>query len=207
VFDDYPNSESAPLAVLEIGEVQNSLKNYNAAIDIYNKASSTLKDSPRLPEILFMKGITFLNLNDVQKAYDTFSEVVVYHKQNLFADKAKFEMGLIDIAAGRFETADTQFLEISEKRIDDLGAKAQYYYGLSLFEQNKISESISALVRVRTVFSNYDEWLSKSYMLMGDCYVKLGDNRQAIEMYRTVVAKHKGDTLGEEARKKIRELE
>jgi len=26
-------------------------------------------------------------------------------------------------------------------------------------------------------------------------------------MYRTVVAKHKGDTLGEEARKKIRELE
>lgn len=207
VFDDYPNSESAPLAVLEIGEIQNSLKNYNASIEIYSRASSTLKDSPRLPEILFMKGMTFLNLNEVQKAYDTFSEVVFYHKANLFADKAKFEMGLIDIAAGRFETADTQFLEISEKRIDDLGAKAQYYYGLSLFEQNKISESISALVRVRTVFSNYDEWLSKSYMLMGDCYVKLGDNRQAIEMYRTVVAKHKSDTLGEEARKKIRELE
>jgi predicted negative regulator of RcsB-dependent stress response len=60
---------------------------------------------------------------------------------------------------------------------------------------------------VRTVYSNYDEWMSKSYMLMGDSYAKLGDNRQAIEMYRNVVAKHKSDKLGEEARKKIRELE
>ena len=42
---------------------------------------------------------------------------------------------------------------------------------------------------------------------MGDCYVKLNDKRKAEEMYRVVVTKHKGDELGDEARKKIRGLE
>jgi TolA-binding protein len=207
VFEDYPRSESAALAVLEIGEIQNSLENYNASIEIFNKAQTSLKDSPRLPEILFLKGTTYLKLDDVQKAYDTFSELAFYHRETLFADKAKFEMGLIDLFAGRYETADGHFMEIAEKRFDDLGGKAQYHYGLSLYQQERFTEAISALVRIRTVFPGYDEWLTKSYLLLGDCYVELGDKRQAIEMYRVVVTKHKGDQFGEEARKKIRDLE
>jgi TolA-binding protein len=115
-------------------------------------------------------------------------------------------MGLIDLATQRYDTANKHFLEVAEKRADDLGAKSQYYYGLSLYDQNKITEAISALVRVRTVYSLYDEWLSRSYLLLGDCYVKLNDNRKADEMYRVVVAKHKGDALGEEARQKISKL-
>ena len=79
-------------------------------------------------------------------------------------------------------------------------------YGLSLFDQAKYSESISALVRVRTVYSQYEPWLSRSYLLLGDCYVKLNDTRQAEEMYRVVVTKHKGNELGEEARQKISKL-
>ena len=56
------------------------------------------------------------------------------------------------------------------------------------------------------MYSIYDEWLSKSYLLLGDCYVKLDDKRQAEEMYRAVIARHKADELGEEARQKISKL-
>jgi TolA-binding protein len=130
----------------------------------------------------------------------------MYHRENIFADRAKFEMGVFDMATGRYEIADKNFLEVAEKRTDDLGARSQYYYGLSLFDQGKYSESISALVRVRTVYSQYEPWLSRSYLLLGDCYVKLNDKRQAEEMYRIVVTKHKGNELGEEARQKINKL-
>jgi predicted negative regulator of RcsB-dependent stress response len=61
-------------------------------------------------------------------------------------------------------------------------------------------------VRVITVYSQYEPWISKSYLLLGDCYVELNDKRQAEEMYRVVVAKHKSDELGEEARLKINKL-
>ena len=84
---------------------------------------------------------------------------------------------------------------------------SQYYYGLSLFDQQNYNDAISAFVRVRTVFSLYDEWLTKSYMALGDCYVKLDDKRKAEEIYRVVISKHKNDRYGKEARDKLRELQ
>jgi TolA-binding protein len=180
--------------------------NYEASIAVLEQASTKLKDSPRLPEVLYLKGMAYIKVEDVQKAYGTFEELALYHRETIFADRANFEMGLIDMAAGRYIVADGHFLEVAEKRTDDLGARSQYYFGLSLFEQTRYSESISALVRVRTVFSQYEPWLSKAYLLLGDCYVKLKDKRQAEEMYRVVVTKHKGNELGEEARQKISKL-
>ena len=206
VFESYPGSESAAVSVIELGKMYEANGNFQASIDVLEQASTKLKDSPRLPEVLFIKGTAYIKIDDVQKAYGTFEELAMYHRETFFADQAKFEMGLIDMATGRYDVADKHFLDVAEKRTDDLGAKSQYYYGLSLFDQGKYSEAISALVRVRTVYSQYEPWLSRSYILLGDCYVKLNDKRQAEEMYRVVVTKHKGNELGEEARQKINKL-
>ena len=206
VFESYPGSESAAVSVIELGKMYEANGNYQASIEVLEQASTKLKDSPRLPEVLFIKGTAYIKMDNVQKAYGTFEELAMYHRETIFADQAKFEMGLIDMATGRYDIADKHFLDVAEKRTDDLGARSQYYYGLSLFDQGKYSESISALVRVRTVYSQYEPWLSRSYLLLGDCYVKLNDIRQAEEMYRVVVTKHKGNELGEEARQKISKL-
>jgi tetratricopeptide (TPR) repeat protein len=205
-FQKYSNSEIAASSVLEMGTIYNSLENYVAALSTYNQAIEKLKGSPGMPEILYMKGLTYIKTDSLQQAYEVFSDVSYYYRETIFADKSKFESGLIDLAAGRYDNSDSNFLELAEKRNDELGAEAQYYYGLSLYEQGKYTEAISALVRVRTVFSMYDEWLTKSYMTLGDCYVKLGDNRKAEEMYLRVISDHKNDSYGKEARKKVRAL-
>jgi tetratricopeptide (TPR) repeat protein len=206
VFQKYPASEISGSAVLEMGTIHNSLENYESAIATYNEAISKIKGSSAIPEILYMKGVTYINADSLQQAYEVFTDISYYYRESIFADKSKFEMGMIDLAARRYENTDKYFLEISENRNDDFGAKAQYYYGQSLYEQGNITESISALVRVRTVFSNYDEWLTKSYILLGDCYVELNDKRKAEEMYRTVISKHRNDIYGQEAREKLRNL-
>jgi TolA-binding protein len=206
VFESFPGSESAAVSVIELGKMYELNGNYQAAVDVLEQATVKLKDSPRLPEVLFLKGTAYIKLDNLQKAYGTFEELAMYHRETIFADRARFEMGLLDMATGRYDIADQNFLAVAEKRTDDLGARSQFYYGLSLFEQGKYSESISALVRVRTVYSQYEPWLSRSYLLLGDCYVKLNDNRQAEEMYRVVVQKHRGNELGEEARQKINKL-
>ena len=206
IFEEYPESEQAAVSVIELGKMYELNGNYQASIKVLEQASIKLKDSPRLPEVLYLKAMAYIKADDVQKAYGTFEELALYHRENVFADRAKFEMGIIDMAAGRYPEADRNFLDVAEKRTDDIGARSQFYYGLSLFEQTRYSESISALVRVRTVYSQYEPWLSRSYLLLGDCYVKLNDKRQAEEMYRVVVTKHKGNELGEEARQKINKL-
>jgi len=207
VFRNYKGSDLAATSVLEIGNILRSEKKYDDAIKIYDEGITALTKSPKIPELLFDKGQTFLEMNKFQEAYSVFDEIAMYYPESIFADKSKFEIALIEIAAGRYSEADNYLSSLAEKRTDDIGAKAQYYYGLSLFDQAKYDDAITALVRVRTFFSRYDEWLTKSYLLLGDCYVKLNDKRNAAEMYRAVLAKHSGTIYGDEALQKLRKVQ
>ena len=73
--------------------------------------------------------------------------------------------------------------------------------------QEKYEEAVTALERVRLVFSAYDEWLTKSYLKLGECYTKLEQFDKAKEMYRAVLSKHRGNVFGQEAQNKLRELQ
>ncbi len=207
VLTNYKNSDLAASSVIEIGNIFRANKKYDEAIKIYDRGVNDLKKSPKVPELLFNKGQTYLEMKDFQNAYSVFDEVAMYYPETIFADKSKFELALIEMASGRYSNADAYLSALSEKRSDDVGAQAQYYYGLSLFQQKKYNDAITALVRVRTVFSRYDEWLTKSYLLLGDCYVQLNDKRNAAEMYRAVLAKHPGTPYGNEAQQKLRKIQ
>lgn len=207
VFRDYKSSETAAASILEIGNIHRATGNYQDAIKAFDRGISELNKSPRLPEIMFNKGNTLVQMDMLPAAYDVFDEVAMYYPNTIFADKSKFEMGLIELAVGRYSNADNLFKSLAEKRGDDLGAKAQYHLGLSLYEQGKTTDAITALVRVRTVYSTYDEWLTKSFLLLGSCYEKLKDFEQAKEMYRVVIQKHRGNAFGQEAQDRLRRIQ
>ncbi len=63
-------------------------------------------------KILFDKGTTFITMDNLQMAYEVFDELVMYYRTTLFADKAKFELGLIDLTVGRYEKADAFFIAL-----------------------------------------------------------------------------------------------
>lgn len=207
VFNNFKASELASASILEMGLIYRSSKNYDAAINNYNRGINELKKSAKIPEFLYNKGMTLLEKNSFQEAYSVFEEVVMYYPGTVFGDKSKFELALIDIAAARFTNADEYLTALSENRTDELGAKSQYYLGQSLYDQGKYNEAITALVRVRTVYSRYEEWLMRSYLLLGDSYVKLNDKRNAAEMYRAVLTKYSGTPIGNEAQQKLRKVQ
>lgn len=207
VFESYPNSDLAAASVIEMGNIYNQQKKYDLALNIYEKGSEMLSNSPQIAEILFMRATTYANIGDISNAYQVFDEIVQYYRETVFADRSKYEIGLIEYSAKRYDDAVGYFRSLAESRTDELGAKAQYYVGMSLFEQGRTNEAISAFVRVRTVYSYYDEWLSRSTLMLGDCYSKLKDFEKAKQFYRDVIAKHRGDEIGKTAQKKLREIE
>lgn len=207
VFNGYKSSELASASIIEMGLIYRSSKNYDAAINVYNRGISELKKSSKVPEFQYNKGMTLLEKNNFQEAYSMFEEVVMYNPGTVFGDKSKFELALIDIAAKRYASADEYLTALSENRTDDLGAKSQYYLGQSLYDQGKYKDAITSLVRVRTVYSRYEEWLMRSYLLLGDCYLKLDDKRNAAEMYRAVLAKYSGTPIGDAAQQKLRKVQ
>lgn len=206
VFNSYPQTEIAQSAVIELGNVYNQLKRFDQALSLYDKAIEQYRKSPRIAELLFMKGDTYLKKNDLVNAYDIFEEISMYYASSIFGDKAKLEMGLIELTKKRFENADKLFLDIVTRRTDDIAAKAQYSYGVSLLEQEKTQNAITAFVRVLNVHQMYDEWVAKSYIKLGDAYLKMNDKNKAKEMFRTVISTHRGDEYGKEAQRKLRNV-
>jgi len=206
VFNDYPGKESAASSVIEIVSIYSNRKDYNSALDILNRSLDKLSKSPRLPELKFIKAETLINMSDINGAYDVFGDIVQNYNGNIFADKSKIELGLIDLAAKRYDNASVYFKDLSESRNDEIGAKAQFYLGELYADQEKYPEAATALVRVKTVFSAYDEWLTRSFLKLGDVYIEMKDFNKAEDMFRAVLSKHKGDVFGREAQVKLKAL-
>lgn len=206
VIDEHLDSEIGITAVLELAKIYTDRKEYQKVINLYTTAISSLPDSKRMPEMLYNKGIALLELNKIPDAYQTFNQIISSYDESLFASKAKIELGILELARKSYENAEILFRDLGEKKLDDIGAQSQYYFGLTLFEQGKINEAINAFVRVRSVFSAYDEWLTKSLLRLGDCYIKLNDKVKAREMFKAVLQRHRGNEYANEANEKLKKL-
>ncbi|MGE5679936.1 MAG: tetratricopeptide repeat protein [Bacillota bacterium] len=208
VFKQSLNTETGIASVLEMGRIHTDLKNYDNAIFVYSTAIDQLPpESPKVAEIMYNRAMVYVDKGEFNKAYEDFNYLVQYYPNSIFTANAKYEAALLALARKDYENCDLLLKELSEGRTDDLGAKAQYYYGVSLFEQNKLDDAITALVRVKFAFPGYDEWLTNSYMKLGEIYEKKGDNAKARDMYRAVLSHHRGDNYGAEAQKKLQVLE
>lgn len=206
VVDGHLMSDVGIDAVLELGNVYTAQEDLGNAEAVYNKAVKALPDSKRIPEVLFMRAGIYLKMNNISKAYESYNLIINYYDSSVFSGKAKIELGMLELAGGHPEAAEALFRSQSESKVDDLAAKAQFYLGVALFDQNKIEESITALVRIRSVFGMYDEWLTRSLLKLGDCYTKLNDKQKAKEMYQAVLIRHKNDAFANEANNKLRKL-
>ena len=72
--------------------------------------------------------------------------------------------------------------------------------------KNKLPEAITELIKVRSLYSAYDEWYSKALLLLGDSYVKIDDKANASEMYKSVLKRHRNNEIAKEAKDKLNKL-
>lgn len=206
VLDNYLNSDVGLSAVLELAKFYERDEEFGRAIDLYNRAIEGVKESKKIAELKFNKAEALVKKEELQTAYETFDELIKYYDGILFADKAKLELGKLELERKGYDNAERFFKELSENRTDDIGAEAQYMYGVALYEQKQLGEAISAFVRVRSIFERFDEWYTKSLLKLGDIYTQQKNYSNAREMYRAVVKRHPNDDYGKEARKKLGRL-
>ncbi len=206
ILNKYFNSDVTIPSIIELGKIYNDRENPQEALKLYDKYIPLLKNKKGIEEVLFLRGKVLVELNRIKEAFTAFNKIIAYYRGNVFAEKSKVEAGKILLNSKQYEKAKVYFREVGENRTDDIGAAGEYYYGLTLYLQGDYYNAIPALVRVRSVFSHYDEWYTKSLLTLGDCYAKLKDKKNAREMYRAVLRRHKNDDFGKQAKRKIRLL-
>jgi TolA-binding protein len=204
VISKHITSQYGIQSTIELGKIYAASKEYQKEIELYKNVLPKISSSPNAEEVMFLLGIAYLNVDDKENAYKTFNEITQYYDKTLFSDKAKIELGILELNSKRYANAEQLFTEVAENRTDNIGAKAQYYIGVARFKQKKYDSAISAFVRVRTVFGMYDEWYTKSLLKLGESYYKLKDYSNGKKMFRAVLKKHSRDKYGKEARQKLR---
>lgn len=199
-------SEIGISSVIELATIYSNQKQYALAVQVLNSIIDAMPTSNRLPELLFLRASAEVKDNKLANAFSTYEQIINYYDGSVFAAKSKVELGILEIERKNYENAMNLLKEAAENRLDDIGAQAQYYYGVALFNQEKINDAITAFVRVRSIFAAYDEWYTKSLLKLGDCYVKINDKKQARDMYRAVIARHRTGEYAQEANRKINRL-
>lgn len=201
-----PKSDVGISSTVELVQIYFEKNLLNDALKVLEETIANNSSSNRIPELLYLRGKAELKLNMLDDAISTFEQVANFYSSSIYSSKSKLEIGKIELSRNNYDKAQLYLREISETKLDDIGAEAQYYLGMVYFNQNKFEEAITQFVRTRSVFAAYDEWYTKSLLRLGDCFVKLNDKKQAREIYRAVLIRHTNDAFAEEAKKKIKGL-
>lgn len=201
-----PKSDIGISAAVDVSNIYMNKSDFNSAIKVLDNSIDAQPTSNRVPELLYLRATAEIKSGNLDLAYKTLDQIVSYYEGTVFSAKAKIELSKLEINRKNYDNALILLKELAEKRLDDIGAQAQYLIGQIYYEQNNINDAIIAFVRVRSVYSGYDEWFTKSLLRLGDCYVKLNDKQQAREMYRAVINRHKTGELAQEANRKLKQL-
>ncbi len=201
-----PKSDIGISATLELAKIYSDKRQFENAISVLDETIAANSTSNQVAEMLFVKGENETKAKNSNEAISTFEQIVNYYEGTIFSVKAKVELGKIQIENKNYSKAQEYLREISEKRLDDVGAQAQYYLGVSLYNQGNYNDAVTAFVRTRSIFSGYDEWHTRSLLMLGESFLKLNDKARAKEMFRSVLNRHPEGEYAAEAKRKLRGL-
>ena len=87
-LEDYPNSNLASNARFWLGESHFSKKEFQRAIDAYDKVEIDYPGSEKIPAAILKKGYAYLALKDRKRASSAFRQVVTLYPKTVEAGKA-----------------------------------------------------------------------------------------------------------------------
>ena len=60
---------------------------------------------------------------------------------------------------------------------------------------------------MKYIYPSAKDWIARAYLKIGECYERTSDKGKAREAYQTVLNSHKEDKFGEQADKKMKEMQ
>jgi TolA-binding protein len=104
------------------------------------------------------------------------------------------------------ETAITSYRTVASLSKAAYGAEARYGIANCFYSQNKLSDAEKAAFEVIKKSGSYEDWVTRSYILLGDIYYKQKDYFNAKATYKSVVDNAKIESMRQEAERKLKDV-
>lgn len=178
---DYANAEKYFSLLKNIATQQeNKLEAMRGLLRCQFKAQQWKEAATNAQDLLLEKGIA---TDDRMMA----SMVVAKNQQSL----------------NEFDQAITAYKQVIAAGKSEYAAESQYRVAEILLVQNKSEEAEKAAFEVIKKYGSYEYWVTKSYVLLGDVYVKQKDWFNAEATFKSIVANAAITELKNEAQQKL----
>lgn len=191
-----------------IAELQYKLGNYTSAVPVFQqlaKEASSKKDQYNAWSGL-MESYYMLAKYD---SADIYAKLIL-ESGNVSAgsqNKASLFLGKSAMARGDYETAKDEFLNTLNTAQDEYGAEAKYLLGEIFFLSKEYKQCYETLLGLNTDFAAYTEWVGKSYLLLSDNFVAMGDLFQAKGTLKSIIENFPLENIRALASEKLKRIE
>ncbi|MEW6468979.1 MAG: tetratricopeptide repeat protein [Bacteroidota bacterium] len=201
---DRPFSKYTEPAVARAAQLYFKMQNCELALKSYSR----LETIAQVPANLLDARVGQMRCNFLQKNYDG---AINYAGKVLQTEKISAELATearMTIARSAFEKKD---YELAKKQYDTVMAKnqnekaAEAKYGIAdiYFIQGQYKESQKLLFELISQKPSYGYWVTRSFILLSDNYVALGDYFNAKYALKTVIDKSTNNELVEQAKLRL----
>jgi TolA-binding protein len=138
----------------------------------------------------------------------TFAEIIL-EKGNVNAgaqNKASLYLGKAAMAKGNYDLAQDEFLNTLNSARDEYGAEAKYLLGEIQYLNKQHKQCYETLVSLNSDFSAYPDWIGKSFLLLADNYLAMGDTFQAKGTLNSLIDNFPLESVKVIAREKLKKI-
>lgn len=121
-------------------------------------------------------------------------------------NKASLYLGKAAMAKGDYELAQDEFINTLNTAQDEFGAEAKYLLGEIQYLNKQHKQCYETLVSLNTDFAAYPEWVGKSFLLLADNYLAMGDPFQAKGTLNSLIDNFPQENVKALAREKLKKI-
>ncbi|HEX5170614.1 MAG TPA: tetratricopeptide repeat protein [Cyclobacteriaceae bacterium] len=121
-------------------------------------------------------------------------------------NKATLYLGKAAMSKGDFETAQDEFINTLNTARDEYGAEAKYHLAEIFYQKKDYKQCYETCVSLNNDFSAYDEWVGKSFLLLADNFIAMGDVFQAKATLQSLIDNFPIEHIKNEAKIKLADI-
>lgn len=122
-------------------------------------------------------------------------------------NKASLFLGKSAMARGDYDGAKDEFLNTLNTARDEYGAEAKYLLAEIFFLSKDSKQCYETCVSLNTDFAAYPEWVGKSYLLLSDNFLAMGDLFQAKGTLKSLIDNFPLQIVKDQANERLKKLE
>ncbi|WP_020527277.1 tetratricopeptide repeat protein [Flexithrix dorotheae] len=187
-------------------DLQYDLQNYSAAVETYSELLQVAKKKKYIEDgtVGLMKSYYGLKDYDATLLY---AQQIVEENYAREINTAELYKGKVMFSKKQYAEAIAQFQKTIGLAQDKNAAEAQYMIGATYRDQGQFETSTQELIKVRSNYENYADWVYEAFLLIAENYISLDNSFQAKATLNSIIEYSKDEEIKARAQKRLNEIE